>query len=197
MADSQSNPRYKVCGTCGRTYRSKQGGAARRRQRFCSISCRPKREYKRETPEETAARFWSKVEKTETCWLWRGTVGRRGYGWFKANGKMFRAHRFVLGLGGTAIPGGMFACHHCDVPLCVNPAHLFVGTPKDNLQDAAAKGRTLKGERSPRATLTAEIVQRIRALRSEGRTYKHIAAAVGTSYGAVSHVLNGRVWKHV
>lgn len=90
------------------------------------------------------ARFWGKVERqsADVCWIWRGTLVRGGYGQFSVRpGQRCAAHRFAWELSNGAIPDGLFACHRCDNPPCVNPAHLFLGTPKDNMQDKVAKGR--------------------------------------------------------
>lgn len=84
--------------------------------------------------------FWSRVEVhgPEECWLWRGAVGSDGYGYFRHQG----AHRHSWELAhGRAIPKGLFACHSCDTPLCVNPAHIWLGTHQENMDDMLRKGR--------------------------------------------------------
>lgn len=75
------------------------------------------------------------------CWLWLASVNSKGYGWTGIRGAQRLAHRasYEAFIGG--IPTGLGVCHKCDTPSCVNPTHLFVGTQRDNLRDASAKGR--------------------------------------------------------
>jgi len=106
--------------------------------------------------ERIKANFWAKVNKTDGCWLWLGATGasRCGrnkllyYGNFRVGNRMVTAHRASWMIHFGVIPAGIFVCHHCDVPLCVRPDHLFLGTPKDNIQDAVSKGRMQTGPRS-------------------------------------------------
>lgn len=87
-----------------------------------------------------AQRFFNKVKKTESCWLWEGAITGSRYGEFFYNGKVRLAHRVSWMLHHGVIPQGLCVCHTCDVRLCINPTHLFLGTYKDNLQDASRKG---------------------------------------------------------
>lgn len=94
-------------------------------------------------------RFWSKVDKSggeQACWLWLGARNPNGYGQFRHDGQMRQAHRWILGqTRGAALQWNAAlkeeACHHCDNPPCVNPAHLFVGDRSANMRDSADKGR--------------------------------------------------------
>lgn len=89
--------------------------------------------------------FWSRVDKRGEgeCWLWRGSLSRKGgYGALCHGGKTLRATRVAWSLAhGRPFPDGLLACHSCDNPPCVNPAHIWAGTAADNMRDALAKGR--------------------------------------------------------
>ena len=89
-------------------------------------------------------RFMSKVTKTDTCWLWNASCRRDGYGQFSVGGRagtMRAAHRVSYEIHTGKVPDGLVIMHTCDVPRCVNPAHLVAGTQSENLADACRKGR--------------------------------------------------------
>lgn len=87
-------------------------------------------------------RFLRKIQPGESgCMLWSGRKNKKGYGYYDKDGKAVFAHRYSYRTIVGEIPNGYFVCHKCDVPSCVNPEHLFVGTPSDNIRDCISKGR--------------------------------------------------------
>jgi hypothetical protein len=90
-------------------------------------------------------RFWAKIEKTNSCWIWKGATSPSGHGRFKINGLMYGPHRISYEIHKGPIPKGMYICHRCpngDNASCCNPDHLYVGTASDNAQDEVRKETT-------------------------------------------------------
>ena len=133
----------KECDACGLSFyrRRRDSHDQWASRRFCSVSCRNKSSAT--TPLHI--RFWQKVERRNDneCWIWKGSRDARGYGRLNPGVGLspVKAHRLSWELANGPIPAGMFACHKCDTPSCVNPNHIFIGTPKDNSMDCSAKGR--------------------------------------------------------
>ena len=145
-------------------------------------------------------RFLSKVNKQENgCWLWTGARDKNGYGWFNGVGKPgghTRANRQAWMFFRGDIPKGLFVCHTCDTPSCVNPDHLFLGTNNDNRQDSKQKGRTCRGTRVNTNRLSESQVHEIRK-RYIPRvvTQKYLAEQYGVSESAVGLIITNRNWK--
>lgn len=144
--------------------------------------------------------FWSKVDKRnpDECWIWKAS--KRGkYGSAYYNGKRDGAHRISYIIHCGPIPDGMDICHRCDNPLCVNPAHLWVGTAEQNMHDMISKKRDKHphGEHYKRHKLTYEQVQEIRVLLSQGElSQRAIAARYNISQAHVCYINTGFTWKH-
>jgi hypothetical protein len=126
------------------------------------------------------------------CWLYRGTTVSNGYGWMSYNGRSEYAHRVaaVVFLE-FDLESGLCVCHKCDTPRCFNPDHLYVGTMKDNMSEAAAKGRMV-GKK-----LTEPQVAIIKFRLARGDTRKSIADEYGVSGTAVGQIARGQTWREV
>lgn len=144
-------------------------------------------------------RFWVKVDRSGSCWLWK--AGRRGdgYGAFQVESKkQVSAHRYSYALHHGEIPKGMVVMHSCDQPLCVNPAHLKLGTNRENAVDSARKARRPRGSWNHQAKLTEGQVLDIRAQYAAGGvSQKELAAGFGISSALVSFIVTRKAWKHI
>lgn len=161
-------------------------------------------------PHDLFKRFYERVDKPsdpDACWLWTGYTGTDGYGmlWVKIGDDPARNHRanrvsYLIHTGD--IPDGMLVCHDCpsgDNPTCVNPAHLFVGTPQDNSRDMVMKGRAIRpaGSACYNAKLTESDVVQIRELIESGVGVCAIAREFNVSQTTISEIKIGNRWKHV
>lgn len=132
----------------------------------------------------------------DQCWLAPAQYTHHGrdYGRIVIGGRHFLLHRLSWIFANGPIPAGMFVCHRCDNPPCINPEHLFLGTHADNLRDASRKGRMHPGERHGMHRLTERDVLETRRLLAEGVRGTVIAAKFGISKNTVYHVKKGRTW---
>lgn len=139
-------------------------------------------------------------EPNSGCWLWIGSMKGR-YGAIKVRGRkgMRRAHRVSYELHVGQIGEGLFVCHKCDVPTCVNPEHLFLGTRADNIADMVMKGRQRGpvSQNSRTAKLTPVIAAQIYRLKDSGVTATAIAAQHGVSRSAVRNIWGRKTWRTV
>jgi hypothetical protein len=157
------------------------------------------------TVEQWSALFWSRVHKSDGCWLWTAG-GSRGYGHARVpvrlrhlmNGStVTQAHGVAWVLERGQLPDGAFLCHHCDNPPCVRPDHMFIGTNADNMRDMCRKGRQPCGARIHTAKLTDDVVRAIRARHRIGERQAALAREYGLNDGTVSRLVRGRIWRHV
>lgn len=130
----------------------------------------------RKSPME---RFLNKIEKTENCWIWKGAKKPTGYGNFYLNKSFINSSMasWILHFGN--IKKGMYVCHKCDNPSCVNPNHLFLGTPKENQKDMYLKKRDNK------IKIDKKNYSEILYLRNKGNTYKSIGDKYGVSLATI------------
>lgn len=142
-------------------------------------------------------RFWEKVEKTKSCWNWKGCIGKGGYGhlWVTKR-KCEGAHRLSLKIHGHEIPSRCVVMHKCDNPSCVNPDHLQIGSHRENQIDKVIKGRQAKGEIQGHSILSEIEVKAMRQLLKDGWRVTEICAALKRTYSA-THQAIYKGWEHV
>jgi hypothetical protein len=131
------------------------------------------------------------------CWLWDGSWNGNKRGQLHIDGEgMIMAPRFFYQHHVGPIADGLFVCHKCDTPACVNPDHLYLGTHTDNMRDRRRKGRGWNppGEGNPNSRLTEQVV---RAIFNDQRRTKYITAHYGVAQATVYDIKRGRRWKHL
>lgn len=150
---------------------------------------------------ESAAISQKLIERSRLdgdCWLWEtrsGRINKNWYGGFYINGKKYYAHRASFELFNGPLEDRKFICHTCDCMACINPSHLWQGTPKENSQDMSKKCRSSKQERNPCSKLTMHKASQIRTLYSTGKyTLQELANRFGSSKTRVFDVVKNRRW---
>jgi|JI10StandDraft_1071094.scaffolds.fasta_scaffold483116_2 hypothetical protein len=138
--------------------------------------------------------FYSLPEPNSGCVLWTGSAIPSGYGNLRVDGKSLLAHRLSWQEQNGPIPNDMHVLHRCDVPACINPDHLFLGTDQTNSDDKVSKQRQSRGERAGTAKLTAADVLAIRAAPG---TNRQVAKVYGVDNSQVSRIKRGHYWAHV
>ena len=148
-----------------------------------------------------AKRFWSKValSSVDECWHWTAGLTPAGYGWFYTTKPKMNhpAHRIAYFLAYRIQPGSLFVCHHCDVPTCCNPTHLFLGTHKDNMRDMRAKNRQNAGSEHHLAKLREPDIAIIRERLANRESLSSIASDYNVAKSQISRIKNGLQWKHM
>lgn len=157
------------------------------------------------TSQEFAERFWASADRSggpDACWPWMKARMIKGYGAIRVSGKHYNAQKIAWMLTHGPVPVGLLVCHHCDNPPCINPAHLFVGTARDNVLDCVRKGRNgsrcnyPKGEAHVKAKLTEVQVRELRASWVSGSIGSTVMARrYGITPTTVIAIVRGQLWK--
>ena len=124
------------------------------------------------------------------CWEWRGYLDTNGYPQLSDKGRERMCNRISYEIFKGKIPEGLFVCHSCDNPPCTNPKHLWLGTPKENIQDMFIKGR----KKTKINIIIANLIRKEYKL--GGWTYVNIAKKFGIKQGTVGDILHNRIWKN-
>jgi hypothetical protein len=211
----KTHPNTILCRQCNLSISRSSYKLAQAKTHFCNRKCSTT--YWRDIP----ARFWEQVEKrTEAeCWLWTGVLQQGQYGVFNSSflsdylpqrsTRSCSAHRMAYILQYGAIDERLLVCHVCDVRPCVNPAHLFLGTHRDNSRDMVRKGRSARAERNGRTTSpdsfgvgenhptsklkNADILPIILRYYHGGVSYKQLGVEYGVTADAICNVINGKL----
>jgi hypothetical protein len=157
-----------------------------------------------EFTERDQERWQKKVRKTDSCWFWTGRLDQKGYGSFRLGKKVERAHRVAYAIWNGHIPDGLQVRHICPGaehhPHCVNPAHLLVGTAKENGEDKAALGTfkgVMSGEKNPRAKLSDAQVIEIHKRSHNGESSKSLSKEFGVTSRLIRMIHDGHTRPHL
>jgi hypothetical protein len=151
-------------------------------------------------PQSTEERFWSHVEvgTPDACWPWTAAVTVFGYGKLRVDGVLIGAHVYSFTLHGGRPAPGFYVCHKCDDPACVNPGHLFLGSPGANVADMDRKGRRRNrvsaGVANPSAKLSEADVLMVRRRLAAGDRQAAIAKDFGVCLRSIQNICTGRTW---
>jgi hypothetical protein len=151
---------------------------------------------------EILERLFNKVKENNGCWEFLG-ASRQGYGSLKVSGKVIDTHRLSWIMHNGPIPSGMYVCHKCDNPKCVNPEHLFLGTHSDNMKDAYKKGRVSVegvkftiGHKPVNRRLNDDQVREVKdaIIKRGSETLKQISSRLNIPYDTIRDISCGRAY---
>lgn len=151
-------------------------------------------------PGRVASRI---VEQPSGCWIWTGSTIKGGYGRPSVNGRHILLHRLTWTLANGPIPKGRgyhgtCVLHQCDVPACCNPAHLFLGTNQDNMDDRNRKGRQNKGTAVNTAKLSEyDVISIRRKYAAGGISLKSLSIEYGMGETTIGALVHRKTWKHI
>lgn len=199
----------RICKHCGKEFLASQAYIDKGWAVYCSIPC-TRIGAGLERRKSAEARFWKRVKKTDSCWIWIGGTCSKGYGTlmlasYADNETPTRetasTHRYSWELHRGPIPEGLQVLHDCpdgDNPACVNPDHLWLGTNDENMADKVKKDRQTRGILVPHAVLTDDLVRDLRARYSAGETLQELwLTHQHISKTTIESAVKGQSWKHV
>lgn len=142
-------------------------------------------------------RLKDKTVKAGDCLVLEKCRNKKGYVNVSYKGRQVLAHRLSYTLHTGSIPEGLFVCHTCDNPSCINPDHLFLGTNDENMQDMCAKDRSNRGSRHYSAVLNDELVLKLRKEYNKGDSWMDLEKKYGVNRGVLRPAILGMTWKHL
>lgn len=152
-------------------------------QIYCSMQCR----------------LLDSIDKKDgNCWIWKKGKDKNGYGLMSVKDIPRRASRISYDTFIGYVPDDKFVCHSCDNPSCINPLHLFLGSPKDNTQNMFKKSRDRHiGEKNRNSVLNEKLIKEIFSLYRKGLSKTEISRIFNTSDTHICSIISRKIWKHV
>ena len=198
-------PIKRNCMQCGNEFTTYLSTIKRGGGKFCSRFCfdnHPQKKRINYGGKDPVDRFFEHIDKTSSvngCWIWKGHINKAGYGRIRRDHKDMSTHRYSWLIHNGDIPKNMFICHKCDNPICCNPEHLFLGTPKDNSQDRKNKkrNRDQNGSKHNFAKLNESQVLTIRNRLKNGEVGRHLAKEYSVHVMTISNIKNRKKWTHI
>lgn len=195
---AKKNKKITICEYCKKEYIKKSFS------KKCSVKCR----------------LISNIKINDKCWEWQGNLGKNGYGKIRNNLEHWSTHRLSYFIFKGEIPDDILVCHTCDNKKCINPDHLYLGTHKDNAQDALKKGLLKstsgskwsestrekmksrpgpdkKGDKHHLRKLTSKNIYEIRTMLDEGIKQAEIAKIYDVNPSCISNVKRKKSWCHI
>ncbi len=185
----------KECTQCSKQFLTSKSIINWTGAKFCSLSCSISNRNSKLVvcPQKL---FWSNVDKLkeDECWIYKKCISTHGYARMQIKGKFIFAHRFSYELHHGKIPEGMFVCHKCDNPPCVNPGHFFLGGNMENSLDKVSKNRQSKGESHGMHVLNESDVIQIKKMLKQGMTGYQIAKIFDVHHQTIYSIKSGCNW---